>query len=329
MHLNFRAVDATSATVWSALFAEYWPDYYRWWSRDDVIARPSYLAGLTAIKQYMPELTPLYQQVCEWAGGTDVQARFLSHYRPPAYIRACSQAIWPGENPLLVRNYDYSPHAFDSLILMTGWQGRTVLGTSDCLLGLVDGINDLGLSVSLTFGGRHVVGEGFGVPLVLRYVLQTCESAEQASEVLARIPVHMSYNVTVLDAKGHYRTVQMAPDRTSVITNAAVATNHQTGFQWDQQSHFTATVERERYLLQRLTLRSDTEQAFQSAFLRAPLYSTAFAEGFGTLYTVAYNPNDRTMKMLWPGATWMHSLKEFNNSSIRIQVPEPVSKERP
>jgi predicted choloylglycine hydrolase len=324
MYLNFRAVDVTSSEDFSTLFAEYWPDYCKWWSKDGVTARPSYLAGLTAIKRYMPEFLPLYKQICEWVGGSDLKARFLSHYRPPAYISACSQAIWTGESPSLVRNYDYNPHAFDSLILKTHWQGRTVLGTSDGLIGLVDGINDLGLSVSLTFGGRPVAGDGFGVPLVLRYVLQTCETAEQASQVLSRIPVHMSYNITVLDAKGHYRTVQMGPDRGSVITHAAVATNHQTGFQWDQQTRFTATVERERYLLQRLTLRVDSEQAFKEAFLRAPLYSTAFAEGFGTLYTAAYKPQCLSMQMLWPGASWTHSVLEFKNSRIRIKVPDAI-----
>lgn len=80
----------------------------------------------------------------------------------------------------MVRNYDYAPSAFDSLTLRTRWQGRTVLGTSDGLWGLVDGMNDAGLAVSLTFGGRRVVGDGFGVPLILRYVLQTCETAEEA-----------------------------------------------------------------------------------------------------------------------------------------------------
>lgn len=270
----------------------------------------------------MPELVPLYQQACEWVGGNDLQARFLSHYRPPAYISACSQAVWPSDSPMLIRNYDYNPHAFDSLVLLTRWQGRTVLGTSDCLLGLVDGINDLGLSVSLTFGGRTATGDGFGVPLLLRYVLQTCETAVEASEALARIPTHMSYNVTVLDAKGHFRTVQLAPDKTAVITNAAVATNHQAGFQWDQQTHFTATVERERYLLQRLTLRADTEKAFKKAFLQAPLYSTAFSKGFGTLYTAAYKPKELSMQVLWPAAGWSHSLTSFKDSSIRIDVPD-------
>ena len=32
----------------------------------------------------------------------------------------------------------------------------------DCLWGLLDGVNDAGLALSLTFGGRPQVGAGFG-----------------------------------------------------------------------------------------------------------------------------------------------------------------------
>ena len=46
---------------------------------------------------------------------------------------------------------------------------------SDCLWGLLDGMNDRGLAVSLTFGGRPDVGDGFAIPLVVRYVLETCD----------------------------------------------------------------------------------------------------------------------------------------------------------
>ena len=102
-----------------------------------------------------------------------------------------------------------------------------------------------------------MVGEGFGVPLILRYVLQTCETAQEAGEVLARVPTHMSYNVTVLDRKRRYLTAMMAPDRPAVITRAAVATNHQENVEWISHARFTATVERERYLLQRLRLHRD------------------------------------------------------------------------
>ncbi len=36
-------------------------------------------------------------------------------------------------------------------------------------MGLLDGVNDTGLAVSLTFGGRSQVGEGFGILYTAEY----------------------------------------------------------------------------------------------------------------------------------------------------------------
>ncbi len=323
MRLDFRSVDESQpGPIWSGLFTEFWPSYRDWWIREGVFARPTYTEGRRAIRKYMPEILDLYDRLCELAGGDDEQARFLSYYCPPRYLAGCSQAIWPGNEPLLVRNYDYDPHAFDAVVLKTGWQGRGVIGTSDGLFGLVDGVNDAGLAVSLTFGGRQEVGEGFGVPLLLRYVLQTCETADEAAAALRRIPSHMSYNITVLDGKRGFQTVYLAPDRKAVVTHAAVATNHQERVEWSSHARFTATVERERFLLNRLMLHPETREKFISAFLRPPLYSTAFADGFGTLYTVAYRPAAGKVEYRWPGSAWHLSFDRFEETHRTVIVPE-------
>ena len=306
---------------WAGLFAEYWSEYQRWWLKEGNAARPSYLECRRAIQHHMPEIVPLYDDLCELAGGGDQAARFLSFYCPPPYLSGCSQAIWTGKEPVLVRNYDYNPRAFDSLLLRTGWQGRKVIGTTDGLWGLVDGMNDAGLAISLTFGGRRVVGTGFGVPLILRYVLQTCTTTEEAGEALARLPTHMSYNVTVLDRKRNYLTAMMAPDRPAIITHAAVATNHQENIEWVSHARATATVERERYLLQRLSLHREPLEKFVGAFMRPPLYSTAFRAGFGTLYTAIYRPRKGVMEVRWPGTTWTQSFETFQEGSRQVDIP--------
>ncbi|MDW4499283.1 C45 family peptidase [Sulfitobacter sp. D35] len=307
--------------VWAGLFHEYWPHYRSWWLKEGEAARPTYAESRRAMKDHMPEILPLWEELTELAGGGDQAARFLSFYGPPPYLAGCSQAIWTGREPVMVRNYDYNANAFDSLVMRTKWQGRRVMGTSDGLWGLVDGLNDRGLAISLTFGGRRVVGTGFGVPIILRYVLQTCGTAEEAGEALARVPTHMSYNVTVLDKKRNYLTAMMGPDRPAVLTHAAVATNHQENVEWVSHARFTATVERERYLLQRLTLHRDTEEHFIGAFLKPPLYSTAFDAGFGTLYTAVYRPRKKQMELRWPGTVWPLSLTDFEESARRVQLP--------
>ncbi|WP_299564758.1 C45 family peptidase [uncultured Sulfitobacter sp.] len=310
---------------WAGLFREYWSDYRAWWLKEGETARPTYAESRRALMDHMPEIVPLYDELCELAGGGDHAARFLSFFTPPPYLAGCSQAIWAGKEPVMVRNYDYDSKAFDSLVLRTRWQGRTVMGTSDGLWGLVDGVNDKGLAISLTFGGRRVVGEGFGVPLILRYVLQTCSTADEASEVLARVPTHMSYNVTVIDRKRKYSTVMMAPDRPAVVTHAAVATNHQENVEWISHARFTATVERERFLLQRLRLHRDPEEKFIGAFLKPPLYSTAFQHGFGTLYTAVYRPRKKEMELRWPGTVWPFSLTDFEEGAREVLLPGAVA----
>jgi predicted choloylglycine hydrolase len=321
--LTFRAIsEDTPGPTWARLFHELWPAYKAWWMREGLSGRPPYLESRMAIRKHMPEILPLYDDLAELAGGSDMAARFLSFYCPPAYMAGCSQAIWQGDEPLLVRNYDYNPRLFDAVLLKTGWQGRQVMGSSDGLWGMVDGVNDAGLAVSLTFGGRREVGVGFGVPLILRYILQTCETTAEASAILHRIPCHMSYNVTVLDEKRRFVTAYLTPDRPTIITHTPVATNHQERVEWSSHARFTATVERERFLLQRLTLHPETQDKFIGAFLKPPLYSTAFSSGFGTLYTAAYWPGKRKMELCWPDVRWPHRLATFAEGAQRIVIPE-------
>ena len=88
----------------------------------------------------------------------------------------------------------------------TAWGKHRVIGMSDCLWGLLDGMNDAGLAVSLTFGGRRVLGDGFGIPVVVRYLLETCATVAEAREALARVPVNLAHNLTLVDCSGEAAT---------------------------------------------------------------------------------------------------------------------------
>ena len=53
----WRALSETApGPKWSGLFAEYWPDYKRWWLKEGDAARPSYLESRRALKLHMPEI---------------------------------------------------------------------------------------------------------------------------------------------------------------------------------------------------------------------------------------------------------------------------------
>jgi predicted choloylglycine hydrolase len=89
----------------------------------------------------------------------------LSMWRPPTFAVGCSQVVIPGEQPILIRNYDYDQSHFEAVIASTNYSGhRRVLGTSDMLWGLLDGMNEDGLAISLTFGADPAVAKALGSP---------------------------------------------------------------------------------------------------------------------------------------------------------------------
>lgn len=324
MDILFEKISEPKAdSQWQRCFDEMWPYYRKWYLSEGIAARQTYLSGYRKIKAYMPELLPTYERLCELAGGGDIASRFLSFYRPPPYLSGCSQAVWLGENdPMLVRNYDYDPQLIDSVILNSRWNDKQVIATTDGMWGVVDGMNDAGLAISLTFGGRRIVGDGFGVPLILRYILEFCDTTQDAIEVLKSIPCHMAYNVTTVDKTGDYITAYLCPGTDTVLAHTRISTNHQENVEWHRHAQMTATVERERFLLQRLTLHDDPPDKFISNFLKPPLYSTQFNRGFGTLYTAVYKPVSGAMEIHWPGEVWCHNLTDTGNSKRRVRYPD-------
>lgn len=319
-----KIYEPVAGKKWQRRFLDHWPAYRRWFLSEGIAARQTYLAGYRALKKHMPELLSTYDRLCELAGGGDIASRFLSFYRPPPYLSGCSQAVWLGGAPMLVRNYDYDPHLIDGVILSSCWNGKQVIATTDGMWGVVDGMNDAGLTVSLTFGGRRIVGDGFGVPIILRYILELCSTTKEAIEVLKSVPCHMAYNVTVVDKLGDYITAYLCPGNETVLAHTRVATNHQEDVEWHRHAQLTATVERERFLLHRITLQDDSPDKFIGTFLKPPLYSTQFDRGFGTLYTAIYLPTQGVMEMRWPGDTWINRLDDTTGSKRTVRYPDTL-----
>jgi predicted choloylglycine hydrolase len=315
--LTFHAIaEPWPGPRWQGLFAATWPRYRHWYLREGSAARPDLESCRRMLVAHMPELVPTWHRLVELTGGGELAARMLTLYDPPAYLTGCSQAVHLGKRrgrrPALVRNYDYAPQLLERVVLGSAFTGRRVVGMSDCLWGLIDGMNDAGLAASLAFGGRRTVGSGFGIPLVLRYLLETCDTAPQARHTLARLPVHMAYNVTVVDRAGRYFTAFLGPDREPGFSRQPFVTNHQERLDWPEQAHATHSLERHAVLAGLLANSIDLERLV-AQFLSPPLYSTTYELGFGTLYTAVYRPADLTIEYRWPDSSWKHSIGEFTS----------------
>jgi len=322
MDFMFQAVaEEAPGPKWGALFECFWPAYERWFLSEGEKARPRYLTSLRQLKTHMPELVPTYERLVQLAGDSDLVARFLASFCPPSYLIACPQAVWAGGQPFLARNYDYSPQLCEGVILATAWNGRRVIAMSDGMWGALDGINEDGLAVSLSFGGRRIQGAGFGVPLVLRYILEFATRTEEAVAMLERIPVHMSYNVTMLDRSGEFATAYLRPDYPALVHAVPYAANHQEEIEWEQHATATATLQREQFLYRQLRGHARHPEAFVASFLQPPLHANAFAQFYCTLYTAVYRPTaSPRIEYLWPGLTRSFDFDAFEEGSWMVQL---------
>jgi predicted choloylglycine hydrolase len=306
---------------WRQRFDRMWPGYRAWYLREGEEPRPTLAACTAALERHMPELLPVYERLVALTGGDELAARMLTMYRPPGFVVGCSQAAWTRDEPVLVRNYDYPADRLEGIVYLTEWAGRRVLGMSDCLWGLLDGMNEDGLAISLTFGGRPDVGDGFAIPIVVRYVLETCATVGEARSALERIPVHAPQNLTLLDRGGDVLTAYVGPGRPASFPGVAATTNHQGRVEWPEYAAAIRSEEREECLLSLLGDPETSRERFIATFLEPPLRSTQYAAGFGTLYTAAYHPAAGRAEFSWPGSSWELSLATFDEGSRTARIP--------
>ena len=343
VEVTFSAVDTmtTGEAGLAERFVSAWPAYRRWYLRDGEAARPEYVECRHALQAHLPELVPTYDRMVAAVGGGDLAARFLSHWNPPPLFAACSLAAWSREGHVLVRNYDYPPTLCDAMVVRSRWNGTSVMAMSDCGLGALDGVNAHGLAVAIAFGGRKVVGDGFGIGIVVRYVLELAHDVPEALEMLERVPVHLAYNVALQDSAGRSAIAYLSPDRAMVVSGGATAGNRQGATEWPEHAEFSATEDREAAMVAAVTDPAMTAAQLAKLFLEPPLYRPTALSTWGTVYTAVYDADRRTLDLRWPDDAWALSLDDFAEgtrtrqlsmalpSHVEPQAPPAVAQGRP
>jgi len=248
------------------------------------------------LRRYMPELVGPYDSACELVGDDDVAHCILSHYRSPPLRSGCTQGIWLGDGgPALVRNYDYPLDTVTGRFESTRWFGREVIAKAQRPWGgCIDGMNESGLVASLTFGGDDAQGAGFSIILMLRYVLETCETVADAAAALSHIPIAQSQNVMLLDRTGAFATLFLGPDREPAVSTLQACTNHQESADANSDS-----VVRLNAVLGALRDSTMSLPTLIARFLEPPLYAKRASSP--TAYTAVYRPAERRVDYLWPG----------------------------
>jgi predicted choloylglycine hydrolase len=301
-HKTFRAIEVGDGDDgrWAAHARALWPD----------------LAGLLTaegahrvralFRAHLPELVPVLERLARHLDRPGAEA-FLTHAALRPFSPACAQIA---ENGTLLRTYDFPPDQCEGPIVSSRFL-RPVIGTQDLLWGLLDGMNDAGLAISVTYGGHPVHGRGFAILIVVRYLLETCDTVDEAVGRLRSLPVAVPQNLTLVDREQAV-TVFVGPDIPPTPAPDACAANHQ---------HLPVTDEQERAMRTRERLRAiRAAGADVAAMLRPPLYRSPDEQGAATLYTAHYRPAEGRVTYHWPGESWHHSFAVFTPGSRTVPV---------
>ncbi|WCE40865.1 C45 family autoproteolytic acyltransferase/hydrolase [Brevibacterium sp. BDJS002] len=325
---NFFAItEDRPSTRWQSLFDAVWPGYRAWYLRDGDVARPSLATAEAKLREHMPELVPTWQRLVELARGDETAARMLTLWNPPRFLPGCSQVALQSPEPALVRNYDYGLELFEQVHASTRFGSRRVIGTSDCLWGLLDGMNEDGLAVSLAFGGRPGDGDGFAAPLVVRFLLEVAGSVPEALRRLETIPVSMFYNLTMIDADGTAVTAYVGPGMAPEVIDDPVATNHRGRHpEFPEHARRFRSLERQDLLTEAVEQGCDVQELAER-MLSPGVFSDDYDNAFGTLYTAVYLPLRGEVEYHWHDRTWTRSLnstEEMIIVTLDEDSPEPM-----
>lgn len=272
-----------------------------WYAKSDRIPDPEECRR--RVGTHMPEMLGLFDSMTESAGDDPAMIAALAGIDPPLLIPAgCTVRAFTRPWPTMLRNYDFHPDATSAVILRTEWSGRHVLGMSEGVSGLLDGVNDAGVAAALTFGGRHVYGTGFSIVQIIRYLLQVASDVKEAADVLRRVPCAWAQNVLVQDRSGKSIRAELAPDREPLIAGGNAVTNHQADVAPRPDSALRLGVA--------CALADDVEAA-RAVFVEGDLLKQDFDDWLGTLYTAEYLPGEGAVTFHWRDGSWRQSLAQF------------------
>ncbi|GHI10491.1 carcinine hydrolase/isopenicillin-N N-acyltransferase family protein [Streptomyces cellostaticus] len=146
---------------------------------------------------------------------------------------------------------------------------------------------------------------------MLRYLLETCDTADEAIGKLQSIPIAIPQNVTLVDSEQAV-TVFVGPDIPLAKAPDACAADHQHMPVPDEQEQFSRTQERLSAIRA-----AGTDVA---AMLKSPLYQSGHDEGWGTVYTAHYQPSEGRVTYYWPGESWGQSFDDFAPESRNVTI---------
>ena len=266
----------------------------------------------------MPELAATFDGLCGLAGDDPTAHRLLTGYCLPVLRHGSTLAIASGHEPFLVRNYDHDPVRFEATLWRSELQGGIVMAVSEFLWGALDGMNQLGLVGALSYGAPRAPGPGFHPALLLRYLLECCETTEEAITQLRRLPVGEAASFMLLDRNGDYRVVHLLPGGEPAVLRSRLVTDHDLRIDWPDRASEDEQAARMGQLEGMIGRGPANLDVLADAFVRPPRYRREREGWFGTLYTALYRPLPGRLELRWPGESWHQSVLAFEEGEREV-----------
>ncbi len=171
----------------------------------------------SALERFCPGINEEIQGFAD-ALNIPVEKAFYYNFSSQA-LHGCSHfAVHPSYTrdgqPLVGRSYEMGPDEEDRCLVTTRIAGRAMsVGFSTIILGRVDGVNEYGLSATLSAAitpPQIETAKGFAFWVFMRAVLDTCHSVAEALDLLAEMPL-VAYHIFILaDAAGDGALIETA-----------------------------------------------------------------------------------------------------------------------
>ena len=322
--------------------------------------------------QEFPRILKLYEQYCPgleeeltgFAESLEVSLEDVVYYSQ-TYLKAapphCSHlAVLPSltleKHVLIGRSYEFGDTMDDLRLCTTRVQGKYAhIGFSSLLFGRLDGMNEHGLSVTMSAAGLPVgllpgmkppIQNGFHFWALLRAILDQCQTVEEAITLAQEFPLCCNLNLIVAHKSGVAALIEIATPHHSVkridastADQFVCSTNHLTQ---PEMLHYIPTMMknsgvRYRSITSRLKKASpqitkETIKGILSDPHPAGLCFHYYQEFFGTLWSLIFDLNEGTAEICFgsPVVNQWHTFDLFNaTESAQYSVTLPLEKTEP
>ncbi|WP_079526358.1 C45 family autoproteolytic acyltransferase/hydolase [Halobacillus hunanensis] len=194
----------------------------------------------------------------------------------------------------MIRNYDYMPKTYEgrySFFQPTD-TGYAIAGPTQRITGRMDGMNEKGLALGYNFMHRKKPGDGFICCAIGRLVLETCETVEEAVDMLQEIPHRHSFSYTVFDKSDQTFVVEASP-RGVKVRQANVCTNHFEIMTKENRNHLVDSMKRMDAMNSQREHLAGAYDAFRLMNdTDKGVFSKQYRNWAGTIHTSGYLPNE-------------------------------------